>query len=99
MYKLGGGGGVGGMLSVYSYRNPSNAARECVATALKICSFLGLRSSLYVRTVTFVLAWICTYDTADTISVENIGPAIAGSAGPAPPPLTVPSVRYARVRT
>ena len=25
---------------------------------------------------------------------QNIGPAIAGSAGPAPAPLTVPSVRY-----
>ena len=25
---------------------PSNAGRECVATALKICSFSGLRSSL-----------------------------------------------------
>ena len=31
----------------------------CVATALKICSFSGLHSSLYVRTVTFVRAWIC----------------------------------------
>ena len=30
---------------------------------------------------------------------QNIGPVIAGSAGPALPPLTVPSVRYARVRT
>ena len=50
----------------------------------------------YVRTVTFVRAWICTDDTrASHLQVkgqrcylsQNIGLAVAGSAGPAPPPL------------
>ena len=50
----------------------------------------------YIRTVTFVRAWICTDDMrASRLQAkgrryylsQNIGPAVAGSAGPAPPPL------------
>ena len=61
-----------------------------------IWSFSGLRSSLLRSDRTFVWAWICTDDTrASRLQVkgrrwylgQNIGPAVAGSAGPAPPPL------------
>ena len=82
------------MLSIWSYRIPaSNAGRQCVATALKMCSFSGLGNS---KTVTFVRAWIGTDDTrASRLHAigqrcylsQNIGPAVTGSAGPAPPPL------------
>ena len=75
-------------------RIPSNAGREC---ALEICSFSGLRNSFfYVRTVTSVRAWIYTDDTgASRLQAkgrrcylsQNFGPAVAGSAERAPPPL------------
>ena len=49
-------------ISQSAYRIPSNDGRECVATAVKICLFSGLRSSLLRLDCTFVLAWICTED-------------------------------------
>ena len=33
---------------------------ECVATALKICPFLGLCSFFYAQIVKFMRAWVCT---------------------------------------
>ena len=53
-------------------------------------------SLCYVRTVKFVRAWICTDDTrtsrlkakvSNAYLSQNIGPAVAWSAGPTPPPL------------
>ena len=63
----------------------SKSARSQVSEAL-----------FYVWTVTFVRAWICTDDTrAFRLQLkgrrwylsQNIGPAVTGSAKPAPPPL------------
>ena len=63
----------------------SNRARSQVSAAL-----------FYVRTVTFVLAWICTDDRQAShrqakgrryYLSQNIGPVVPRSAGPAPPPL------------
>ena len=73
---------------------PSNASRECVATALKMCSFSDLQSYLLRPDRD-----VCTGDKGDTrVSCrqamdqrcylsQNIGPVVAGSARPAPPPL------------
>ena len=50
----------------------------------------------YVRTVTFVLPWICTDNTQASHQQakcrqyylsQNVSPAVAGSAGPALPPV------------
>ena len=81
------------LLSILSYRNPSEnvwplrskSARSHVSPAL-----------CYVPTVTFVWAWICTDNTQTSrlkakgrrcYLSQNIGPAVAGSARLAPPPL------------
>ena len=77
----------------------SNARQECVATALTICLFSDLRSSLSARTAKFVLVQICVGDMRVSCLQakdwqhhlsQNIGPAIAGSARPAPPALLRP---------
>ena len=65
----------------------SKSARSQISTAL-----------FYVWTVHVVRAWICTEDTRAfhleakgrrCYLSQNIGPAVAGSAGPAPLPLLV----------
>ena len=78
-----------------SYRIPSNDGRECVATGLKIFSFSGLHRSLftfrpYIRVGINMYRRYAGFSPASNRSAmlsHNIGPAVAGSAGPAPPPL------------
>ena len=76
---------------------PSNARQECVATALTICLFSGLRSSLLCTDLKVCVSTVCVGDMrVSLVQVkgrqhhlsENIGPAIAGSARPAPPALS-----------
>ena len=65
----------------------------------KYASFQVSAALFYVRTLTFVRAWIYTDDTrASRLQAckgrrsylsQNIGPAVAWSAGPAPPPLDI----------
>ena len=66
-----------------------------MATALKICLFPGLPALFYVRIVYVRAGMICIDDTrASRLQAkgrrwylsQNIGPAVAESAGPAPPP-------------
>ena len=67
-----------------------------MATALKICSFTGLPSSLLrpdrdVRAGMDLYRRYADFSPASKGSAmlpqSNIGPAVAGSAGPSPPPL------------
>ena len=68
----------------------------CGLTALKICSFSGLSSFLLRLERDIRAGMICTDDTRTfrlqakgrrPYLSQNIGPAVAGSAGPVPPPL------------
>ena len=87
------------LLSVYSYHIPSNAGLENVWQRHSKSAHFSLCSSLlYMWTVTFVQAWICTYDMwASRLQAkgqrgyfsQKIGLAVARSAGPALPPLTL----------
>ena len=68
-----------------------------LATTLKSARSHISPALCYVRTVMFVRAWICADDTRTSrlkakgwkcYLSQNIGPAVAGPTGPAPPPLS-----------
>ena len=68
-----------------------------MATAQNVLVLRSPQLSFYVRTVTFVRAWICRRYAASRLQAkgrrcylsQNIGLAVSGSAGPAPPPLNL----------
>ena len=86
-------------VSQSAYCIPSNDGQECVATAVIICLFSGLAALFYVWTIhscrhgsvqTICGVLTCKERVGDAISVKTLhGPAVAGSAGPAPPSLHV----------
>ena len=76
---------------------PSNAHQECVATALTIYLFSGLHSSLTLgprsscrhKSVLAIMRVSCLQAKGRQHHLsQNIGPAIAGSARPAPTALS-----------
>ena len=65
------------LLIIYSYCIPSIAGQECVATALIICSFSGVRSSLS-HPDRDVRAWICTGSVCRFLACkQRVGNAIS----------------------